>query len=362
MRATKFLLLSVMAIPLLALYDTRAATDVSVGVEVRSANDFYEPLSTQGYWVEVGSYGRCWHPSYVESSWRPYCNGTWVWTDSGWYWQSDEPWGWACYHYGRWTYDPYYSWVWVPDTVWGPSWVVFREGGGYCGWAPLPPGGVVVVERMPANWFVFVGVHHFGERVRPRDVIVNNVTVINKTTIINRTRTVNKTVINEGPRVETLQRVNHVQIQKATVSDLRQREKVPPNIRRATQEQPQREQIIRSEQNKEKQQIEQKQKQIERRETVVPERERERPRGNPPEIIRGGLQSQPPVLEKREHVEPPPVEHKEQIEQRPSGPPLDRKVAPPPQAPPSQKAPPPQEDGVEEHGHGKEDEQGGRGR
>src|SRR5664280_1842363 len=101
------------------------AADVSVGVEITSADDFYQPLATQGYWVEVGSYGRCWHPSYVAASWRPYCEGSWVWTDDGWYWQSDEPWGWATYHYGRWAHDPYYGWVWVPDTVWGPSWVCF---------------------------------------------------------------------------------------------------------------------------------------------------------------------------------------------------------------------------------------------
>ena len=295
-----------------------AYTDVSVGFEVRSANEFYEPLSSQGYWVEAGSYGRCWHPSYVAASWRPYCSGYWVWTDYGWYWESDEPWAWACYHYGRWAYDPYYGWVWVPDTVWGPSWVCFREGGGYVGWAPLPPGGVVVsAEAVPARWFVFVGVHHFCEPVRPRAVIVNNTTIINKTTIINRTKTVNNTIINEGPRVETLQKVNRAPIRRATVKELYQRERVPPNFRRVAGEQLQREPKVRDENA------------VARPEPVVPERERRR--SNPPEIIRGGsiAPEQPaPKLEKRErHALPPEVEKRERVQPSPA--PAAGKVAPP---------------------------------
>src|SRR4051794_40014760 len=41
-----------------------------VGVEIRSENDFYQPLSTYGRWEVVGSYGRCWIPGRVEADWR----------------------------------------------------------------------------------------------------------------------------------------------------------------------------------------------------------------------------------------------------------------------------------------------------
>src|SRR5439155_21113565 len=78
----------------------------SAGLEIRSPADFYEPLTPYGGWVEVRSYGRCWHPARVAAGWRPYGIGHWEWTDCGWYWVSDEPWAWACYHYGSWVYDP----------------------------------------------------------------------------------------------------------------------------------------------------------------------------------------------------------------------------------------------------------------
>src|SRR5437667_164677 len=58
----------------------------SVGVVIRSENDFYEPLSSYGRWEVVASYGRCWIPGRVDPQWRPYCNGNWERTDAGWYW------------------------------------------------------------------------------------------------------------------------------------------------------------------------------------------------------------------------------------------------------------------------------------
>src|SRR5437773_2067813 len=57
--------------------------EASVGVGIRDASDFYEPLTPYGRWEVVGSYGRCWIPGRVEASWRPYCNGYWQRTDAG---------------------------------------------------------------------------------------------------------------------------------------------------------------------------------------------------------------------------------------------------------------------------------------
>jgi hypothetical protein len=104
---------------------------------------FYQELSPYGHWMLAEDGQWCWQPAVVATApdWRPYWDkGHWIWTDQGWYWSSDYPWGWAVFHYGRWQLHPHHGWVWYPDHVWGPSWVVWRTGGQYCGWAPLPPG------------------------------------------------------------------------------------------------------------------------------------------------------------------------------------------------------------------------------
>jgi Family of unknown function (DUF6600) len=105
-----------------------------------SFDTFYSSLSPYGEWVNAPDYGMCWRPVDVAPDWQPYTVGHWVWTSYGWTWISGFPWGWAPFHYGRWVLDPFYGWIWTPGYVWAPAWVQWRWGGGYCGWAPLPPG------------------------------------------------------------------------------------------------------------------------------------------------------------------------------------------------------------------------------
>jgi hypothetical protein len=100
---------------------------------------FYNSLLPYGNWMWHARYGWCWYPYNVSVDWRPYSEGYWAYTDYGWTWVSNYPWGWACFHYGRWFYDDSYGWLWWPDTVWAPSWVVWRTGGDWIGWAPCPP-------------------------------------------------------------------------------------------------------------------------------------------------------------------------------------------------------------------------------
>lgn len=145
-----------------------------------SSDDFNKVLSPHGSWVEVDDYGRCWRPAVAVSDpdWQPYCDdGRWVYSSDGWYWMSDYPWGWATFHYGRWFRDSRYGWCWWPDSVWAPSWVFWRYGNSYCGWAPLPPrsfyrAGVGLVYRgsivgsgydfgLSVGTFTFVAVHDF---------------------------------------------------------------------------------------------------------------------------------------------------------------------------------------------------------
>lgn len=113
---------------------------------------FYEPLSPYGEWWWNEHHGWVWSPT-VGAGWRPYTHGRWVWTvEYGWLWQSAEPFGWATFHYGRWLWLDDAGWVWVPGRVWGPAWVVWRQGPGVVGWAPLHPDVVWV----PGRGFVVV--------------------------------------------------------------------------------------------------------------------------------------------------------------------------------------------------------------
>lgn len=205
------------------------SAEASVEVAIQTENDFVEPLAPYGEWVVVGSYGRCWRPVRVDAGWRPYCNGYWQRTDAGWFWATDEPWGWATYHYGRWDWTANFGWIWVPQMQWAPSWVAWREGAGYVGWAPLPPtatfaisGGVVFRDAAFApRAFVFVEERRLLEPVRPRTVIVNNTIVINKTVNITKIQVVNKIVVNEGPRPDVIERASGRRVQTVAVRDLR---------------------------------------------------------------------------------------------------------------------------------------------
>jgi hypothetical protein len=146
-----------------------AAIAVGVGVGVHGpvgVDFFYSNLAPYGYWVNRPSYGWAFVPRHVRHGWRPYSAGRWAYTDYGWTWVSAEPFGWATYHYGRWAVDPDYGWEWVPGTDWGPAWVSWQEGDGYCGWAPLSPdvgwsvgagfGGFDLAVGINPGWYNFV--------------------------------------------------------------------------------------------------------------------------------------------------------------------------------------------------------------
>jgi len=147
---------------------------------------FQGQLAPYGTWVEVPGYGQCWSPTQAitaDPNWRPYYDmGQWVYTDNGWFWQSDYTWGDIPFHYGNWIIAPGYGWVWVPGYTWGPAWVFWRqaEADGCIGWAPLPPGAVLVNGGwlyhgvhygvdfdfgLGENFFVFVGYDHFHDNI-----------------------------------------------------------------------------------------------------------------------------------------------------------------------------------------------------
>lgn len=129
---------------------------------VSSTDAFTQPLAPYGDWVIVEGV-RVWKPSqtYVGDNFTPYTSdGQWVWSNAGWSFASTLPFAWATYHYGRWWNDTRFGWVWWPDTLWGPSWVDWRWGGGYAGWAPLAPR--FWANRYRPNWY-FMNSQYFGQ-------------------------------------------------------------------------------------------------------------------------------------------------------------------------------------------------------
>jgi hypothetical protein len=107
---------------------------------------FYDQLSPYGQWIEYSNYGYVWIPD-AGPDFVPYStNGHWILTDDGWAWDSDYNWGWAAFHYGRWSFSDSFGWFWVPDNVWGPAWVNWREAEGYYGWSPMEPGVSVAMS------------------------------------------------------------------------------------------------------------------------------------------------------------------------------------------------------------------------
>jgi hypothetical protein len=195
---------------------------VSKGIDV-SVDFFYNNMSG-GSWMEVADYGYCWQPDIVVSntSWRPYSDGYWTYTDLGWTWVSYEDFGWATYHYGRWVRLADHGWCWAPgrdeDLEWGPAWVSWRTSDTYVGWAPLPPTRIRFVEGVAITgqvdiefdigpgYYNFCDVRYIGEPVlRERIVDVNqNVTFINQTVNVTNITYKNKVVYNYGPDINVI--------------------------------------------------------------------------------------------------------------------------------------------------------------
>jgi hypothetical protein len=222
------LTVAVLALVFPALRQAEARTDISIDF-------FYDNIGDDGNWIEAGEYGYCWQPNVAVSntSWRPYSDGYWAYTDVGWTWVSYEDFGWATYHYGRWARLKGHGWVWAPGREWGPAWVSWRTGGDYVGWAPLPPrrGGDIYVDFSPITaqvdvdfdigpaYYNFIDVRYIGEPVLRERIFAadQNVTYISKTVNVTNITYSNSQVYNYGPDYNTLSRYSTRPIQKLTI-------------------------------------------------------------------------------------------------------------------------------------------------
>lgn len=210
------LVLLTLAVP--AAADIPMAASIRVNPSGGSDIDrgfFFDSLSPYGNWVETPAYGWSFVPT-VAPTWRPYTDGQWLYTDSGWTWLSDEPFGWATYHYGRWDLNPDYGWMWVPGDQWAPAWVDWRATDDFIGWAPLPPSFAVSPRLafrtmdvvLPPEAYVFVPEPLF---LRPQVVAFalppgQAKKLFRSSRRFTRYRFANNLIINEGVPFVTVQR------------------------------------------------------------------------------------------------------------------------------------------------------------
>lgn len=191
--------------------------------------EYQQDLDPYGSWVTVAGYGQCWRPADRPDGWEPYTVGHWEYCDAGWTWvaESDEAqWGDICYHYGRWYRDPSQGWVWIPGTTWAPAWVAWREGNGYCGWAPLPPQAgfgpdvsvAAVDQYVPAQQFVYCSEQYVNSPRVDEHFVRNDTTIINQTTNITNITVVNDVVVNRGIAVNNVQRATGRPVEKVELA------------------------------------------------------------------------------------------------------------------------------------------------
>ena len=194
---------------------------------------FFDALDPFGDWVQIDRYGYAFRPREAKNpNWRPYTDGSWVYTDYGWTWRSNEAFGWATYHYGRWARVPRLGWVWVPGSEWGPAWISWRRSPDFIGWAPLPPdawsksgfnGSVDQYFDIGPGLYTFLRVADFGEATYVGRCVEQeqNVTIINNTTnitnVVYKTVQNRVTIVNGGPDIAVVNKASRKPVARLAI-------------------------------------------------------------------------------------------------------------------------------------------------
>ncbi|MFC2158504.1 DUF6600 domain-containing protein, partial [Acidobacteriota bacterium] len=196
---------------------------------------FYRELNPHGFWVYMSPHGYVWIPEIDRNNWRPYSNGRWFWTDYGWTWVSVYDWGRIPFHYGRWGWDSRLGWFWVPGHTWGPSWVTWRTGGSYIGWAALPPdaryiagGGIWNLEKsLPHRYWIFCDSPYFLNSRLDRYILPyeRNRTIINHTVVKTQIAPRSGRIVNNGLEPSYVERLNNQRISKYQIQDAQRAER-----------------------------------------------------------------------------------------------------------------------------------------
>jgi len=138
----------------------------------------------------------------------PYSNGSWVYTDAGWYFKAPTPQEEIVHHHGRWVYSPALGWIWVPGRVWAPAWVEWRENDTYIAWTPIPPGiyivnNIIITPPIIEERYFVCEKHYFCEPMVYKYMYKENKNkiMIKEWRRCDGIMVMNKTVINKGPDV-----------------------------------------------------------------------------------------------------------------------------------------------------------------
>ncbi len=136
-----------MALAIFLMYYTPASSEIIPDQKItqpekRGITDFdtiIAALENRGAWEKHEKYGYIFLPDWAkDTSWRPYRNGHWIYTDYGWTWVGTDEFSWATDHFGAWRKMEGKGWVWVPAGEWAPSAVEWLKSGDHFGWRPTP--------------------------------------------------------------------------------------------------------------------------------------------------------------------------------------------------------------------------------
>ena len=117
----------------------------------------------------------------------------------------------------------------MPGTDWGPAWVSWRFGDGYCGWAPLPPlvgwdnglvlSGLDLDEYIPPFWYNFVEERYFATPHIHDHLLIpaRNISLVTQTRNLTRyevndNRIINRSVDIDRIEKDTGQTINHYRV------------------------------------------------------------------------------------------------------------------------------------------------------
>ena len=149
----------------------------------------------------------------------PYSNGSWIYTDAGWYFKAPTPQEEIVHHYGRWVLSPAVGWVWVPGRVWAPAWVDWRENDTYIAWTPFPPGiyivnNVIIAPPLIEDRYVIIEKQYFTQPTLYKYMYKENKNkiMIKEWRRIEGVTVMNKTVINKGPDITVINKSSGVEM------------------------------------------------------------------------------------------------------------------------------------------------------
>ena len=113
-------------------------------------------------------------------------------------------------------------------------------GGGFVGWAPMPPPGAFFVHHPDDSAFVFVNDDHFSRHITPATLVVSNPAIIRETKFVSGAERTTRdfsgvgrrnVYINEGPGLAVMEKATGKRVTAISVRDAARRTPLPSSFR-----------------------------------------------------------------------------------------------------------------------------------